>query len=484
MRCRATHLTAFALALWTGLCFAPLLSLRGLLLVIGGTTVAAGLALLGLQPIRLRRAGAWLSACGAGLALAALSLTPLAAGQRLAGLPAERIRGFEGTLVADSSPAPGGGVLYRVRLRRAWTQDAEASGAGLVGLVVRDGERLHWGRRVRVQSTVRRIEAEGRVRFTARVAGGQLSVLGYSSRLLEGRAALHRELERRLAASGQSSAGLLSALLLGNRAEVPAAERALFQESGSLHLLALSGLHAGILFAAASFLLFWLPDRRWRAAAGSALLFAYLLLAGSSPSLARAVLMLGAGALGFILDRDTRTLNLLSLAGSAILLADPGAASELSFQLSFLSLLGILLLAPALRRRLTPPLPRFLGSAVAMSLGAQAATTPLLLAAFGAAYPAGALAALPLIPLVTVYIWVGLAALLLSLLPVPPLLSVPLDLLHRGILGTLGFFARFPPLRAAWRPVYWIPVAAALAGLFFVKPRALPAALPPAETAE
>jgi len=70
------------------------------------------------------------------------------------------------------------------------------------------------------------------------------------------------------------------------------------------------------------------------------------------------------------------------------------------------------------------------------------------------------------------------------LLPVPPLLSVPLDLLHRGILGTLGFFARFPPLRAAWRPVYWIPVAAALAGLFFVKPRALPAALPSAGTAE
>jgi competence protein ComEC len=493
MRCRASCLTAFALALWAGLYFAPLLSPRGLLPVIGGSTAAAGLALLGLQPIRARRTGAWLAACGAGLSLAALSLAPLAAGQRLAGLPVERIRGFEGTLAADSSPAPGGGVLYRVRLRRAWAQDVAASAAGLVELVVRDGDRLYWGRRVRVEGLVRRIEAEGRVRFTGRVSAGQLSVLGYSSRLLAGRAALHRELERRLAASGQAasgqdSTGLLSALLLGNRAGVPAAERALFQESGSLHLLALSGLHAGILFAAASFLLFWLPDRRWRAAVGSILLFAYLLLAGSSPSLARAVVMLGAGALGFILDRDARTLNLLSLAGAVILLADPGAASELSFQLSFLSLLGILLLAPALRRRLTPPLPRFLGSAVAMSLGAQAATTPLLLAAFGAAYPAGALAALPLIPLVTVYIWAGLAALLLSLLPVPPLLSVPLDLLHRGIMGTLGFFARFPPLRAGWRPVYWIPVAAAFAALLFVKPRegpgAQPRELPPVGAAE
>jgi competence protein ComEC len=352
-----------------------------------------------------------------------------------------------------------------------WAQDLEASGAGLVELVVRDGPRLHWGRRVRAVGPVRRLGEPGRVRFASRVPPGDLVVLGYASRLLERRAALHRELERRLAASGPAPAGLLFALLLGNRAGVPAAQRDLFRESGSLHVLALSGLHAAILIAVASFLLSWLPDRRWRAALSAVLLFAYLFLAGAGPSLTRAVLMLAAGALGFILDRDTRTLNLLSLAAAAILLADPAAAADLSFQLSFLSLLGILLLGPWLRRRLSPPLPRFLGSALAMSLGAQAATTPLLLAAFGAAYPAGALAALLLIPLITVYIWAGLAALLLSVLPVPPLLAVPLDLLHRGILAALGFFARFPPLRAAWRPLYWLPVAAAFAALLFVKPR-------------
>jgi predicted membrane metal-binding protein len=182
--------------------------------------------------------------------------------------------------------------------------------------------------------------------------------------------------------------------------------------------------------------------------------------------------MLAAGALGFILDRDTRTLNLLSLAAALILLADPAAAAELSFQLSFIALLGILLLGPQLRRLLTPPLPPFLGSAVAMSLGAQAATTPVLLAAFGAAYPAGALAALPLIPLVTVFLWGGLAALLLSLLPAPALLAVPLDWLHRAILAVLDFFARFPPVYAAWRPVYWIAVAAGFAALLVIRPRA------------
>jgi competence protein ComEC len=474
VRCRATCLTAFALALWAGLYLPSLPGWRAGLPAAGLALAAAGLAFLGLEAANLRRAGAWLAALGAGLGLAAFSLAPLGAARRLSGLPGESIRYFEGVLAEDSSPASGGAVSYRVRLRTAGTQGLRASASGLVELSVRDGPRLYWGRRVRVLAPVRRAAAQGGARWVSRAAAGELTVLGYASRLLEGRAALHRELERRLGASAPASAGLLSALLLANRAGVPAEEQSLFRDSGSLHLLALSGLHASILFGAAAFLLFWLPDRRWRAAAGAALLLPYLFLAGASPSLSRAVFMLGAGALGFILDRDTRTLNLLSLAAAGILLADPAAAAELSFQLSFIALLGILLLGPWLRRLLTPPLPPPLGSALAMSLAAQAATTPVLLAAFGAAYPAGALASLVLIPLVTVFLWGGLAALLLSLLPFPPLLASPLGLLRGGILAVLGFFARFPALRAEWRPIYWAPIATAFAALLFVKPRALP----------
>lgn len=474
MRCRATCLTALALALWAGLYFPPLLGLRAWpLATAGSAVVAAGLAFLGLEAPWARGAGAWLAALGTGLALAALSLAPLASAQRLSGIPEGRIRSFEGALAEDSAPAPNG-ARYRVRLRRAWSEDLRASGAGLVELTVQNGPRLYWGRQVRVTAAVRRAVAEGRARFTSRASAAQLAVLGYASPLLEARAAAHQELERRLVASAPDCAALLSALLLGNRAGVPPEEQMLFRQSGSLHVLALSGMHASILFGVASFLLSWVADRRWRTAAGAALLLPYLFLAGASPSLTRAVIMLAAGALGFILDRDARTLNLLSLAAAVILLLDPAAAADLSFQLSFLALLGILLAGPALRRRLTPPLPPFLGAAAALSLGAQAATTPLLLAAFGAAFPAGALAALPVIPMTTVFLWGGLAALLLSVLGAPPLLAVPLGLLHQAILHVLDFFARFPPLRAAWRPIYWVPAALTFAALLFVRPRALP----------
>jgi competence protein ComEC len=163
---------------------------------------------------------------------------------------------------------------------------------------------------------------------------------------------------------------------------------------------------------------------------------------------------------------------LLALAAAVVLLANPRSAAELSFQLSFLALLGIALLGPILYRLFTPPLPRFLGSALSISVGAQAATAPLLLSCFGAAYPAGVLAALPLIPMVTAFLWGGLASLALSLLPGPPLMAAPLGLLHRAIIGCLGLFARIPPARAAWQPWCWAPVAAGFAALLLVKLRA------------
>jgi ComEC/Rec2-related protein len=307
------------------------------------------------------------------------------------------------------------------------------------------------------------------MRLVSRVDRRDFLPGSYSMAILRGRAEVRAAVQERFAALGGPVSALLGALLLGDRAGIPEEERVLFQSSGSLHVLALSGLHVSILFGVAAFLLSWLPDRRWRAALGALLLLPYLFLAGWSPSLGRAVIMLAAAAVGYLLDRDNRPLDLLALASVLILLADPAAAGELSFQLSFLALLGILLLGRPLARLFTPPLPRFCGVPLAVSLGAQAATAPLLLARFGAAYPAGALAALPLLPLVAVFLWGGLLCIPLSYTPVLPVLAWSMLALNRAILAVLSFFARFPPLRARWAPLYWVPVAAAFGFLLFFR---------------
>lgn len=466
---RCSPLFLAALAQWGVLALAA--TSPRLLNLLGAASLAAcaaALSALGPAPVQARRAGPWLLACGAGLALGVLGAR-LPAGGPPSGLPLEQVREFTGLLTEDSTPVAGGGMRYRVRVRSVRGPEAEARTGGEVTVSVAGGPPLPWGRRLTVAGRLQAVREQGRERAVSRVDRRDLSPGPYVSRLLRVRAEVRAGIQRRFSALGRPVSALLGALLLGDRAGIPEEERALFQASGSLHVLALSGLHAGILFAAAAFLLSWLPDRRWRTALGAALLFPYLFLAGWSPSLARAVLMLAAAAAGYLLDRDRRPLDLLALASVLILAADPTAAGELSYQLSFLALLGIGLVGRPLARALTPPLPVWLGLPLAVSLGAQAATAPLLLARFGAAYPAGALAALPLLPLVTAFLWGGLVCLLLSATPLLPLLAVAMSLLHRLILAVLGFFARFPPVRARWVPAYWAPAAAVLAALLFLR---------------
>jgi ComEC/Rec2-related protein len=470
IRCRASVPFVFALALWGALFSAPRLPA----LWLGASALALGassLTLLPMQAGRTRRAGLRLAALGLGLGVGLLRLWPYPQ-QDPGGLPLARIAGFRGVLVEDSSPA-GEGTAYRVRLRSVWTrgEELEAAARGEVLALARRGQRLYWGREVRVTGGLTPARGPGAARFVSRAAG--ITASGYRFGLFARRAAIHENIEGRFAVLGQPVAALLSALLLGNRAGVPEAELELFRSSGSLHVLALSGMHIGILYGLVSLLLAFLADRRWRLSVAALLVLPYLFLTGASPSLLRAVLMLLAAALGLILDRDSAPLDLLALAGAVILLLQPIAAFELSFQLSFLALLGMLLAGPPLSRLLAPVLPPVVAAPLALSIGAQAATGPLLLASFGIFYPAGALAALALIPLVTAFLWGGLACLALSLLQMRllPLLAWPMQAMHKAIVWVLRVFALLPPLRASWRPWYWLAVAAMFAGLLVAVPR-------------
>ena len=127
--------------------------------------------------------------------------------------------------------------------------------------------------------------------------------------------------------------------------------------------------------------------------------------------------MILVGGAALLLDRDREPLNLLSISGIAILLGDPFQASSLSFQLSFLALAGILAIGPLVQRPLEGRVPRFILLPLAMSIGAQVATLPLVVARFGVYYPSGLLAGLVLVPLTTAFLWAGLAWLPLYLVP-------------------------------------------------------------------
>ena len=146
---------------------------------------------------------------------------------------------------------------------------------------------------------------------------------------------------------------VLKALLLGQQHEINPSLRQRFNRLGIGHLLAISGLHIGIV-ASATFIFFafilkyfnLLLQNGWikQVAAGLCLgpVLFYALLAGMSPSTQRAVIMVAIFLLGFVVYRDQNIFNTLAVAALIILISHPPALLSVPFQLSFTAVLAIL----------------------------------------------------------------------------------------------------------------------------------------------
>ena len=221
----------------------------------------------------------------------------------------------------------------------------------------------------------------------------------------------------------EKARALLSALLLGSRGLLSSEEKEAFQEAGVAHLLALSGLHVGILVAGGWFLLRLLRfPRAWRYFLLIPAVGLYVLIGGLRVSLLRAAVMFGVVGIfwtlwerGLVAKAWLDPLQGLSLAALIVLLIWPWSALDAAFQLSFSATAGIVLLLPswtgsALRRRL-PRFPRYFLDLVVVSACAQLGVLPFLASTFGYLASYGLLANLILIPWTTLLVWAGILGL-------------------------------------------------------------------------
>ena len=147
--------------------------------------------------------------------------------------------------------------------------------------------------------------------------------------------------------------GVMKALLVGDRNEICPEMKNVFSRTGTAHLLAISGLHIGIVAGLAFFcfrlILSW-SERILLAGwciKGAALLSLfpvvfYGLLAGMSPATQRAVIMVAVFLTSLLFERERDTINTLVLAGLVILIISPTSLLEVSFQLSFSAVFAIL----------------------------------------------------------------------------------------------------------------------------------------------
>jgi len=178
---------------------------------------------------------------------------------------------------------------------------------------------------------------------------------------------------------------ITAALVTGDRSGITPRLRQQFNRLGIGHLLAISGLHIGIIATVSFGCLYWLTRRtaclvsRGRSRQAAAFLslgpvVAYGLIAGLSPSTQRAVIMVSVYLLTLILDRQQDALNTLAAAALIILVLQPPALFSVSFQLSFTAVFFILYGLACLPGRWQQPLGPVESARLPARLGASAIT--------------------------------------------------------------------------------------------------------------
>ena len=258
----------------------------------------------------------------------------------------------------------------------------------------------------------------------------------------------HRLLSRyhTLATADDASASLVAAMTLGDRTGLSREQRDVFATSGTAHILALSGLHMGILFG-----LFTLLPVFWRRSAVVvvfvvALSWGFALLTGLSVSVVRSAVMLTVASLCAMRGWRTSVINVLCFAALIILLFSPLALFDVGFQLSFLSVLAILMLMPVLdsfwseRNLFNHPFLRVLWGLLAVGFAAQVGTAPLVAFCFGHLPLYFLLSTLVAIPCAYAILWLSLCYLLLPL----PCIGSLLLFVAGSMNGALANIASWP----------------------------------------
>ena len=255
-------------------------------------------------------------------------------------------------------------------------------------------------------------------------------------------------------------ASLVAGILIGRDENIPKNVDQAFTDTGTSHIVAISGFNIGIV----AFIFILVFGRLFGKRNGTIISIAgilfYMILAGAGASLVRAAIMGVLGAVGVLLGRRNATITALFLAALVMALIDPNVLAQVGFQLSFSATFGIVALAQPLQQMVRNVLQRIapaesvdtllsiLSDIVIITLAAQAGVLPFILYHFGrlplVTFIANPLV-LPLQPLLMIFS--GLAVMLgFVFLPAAQLFTLLAHPLGAATIGVVELLAPY----SAW----------------------------------
>lgn len=226
-------------------------------------------------------------------------------------------------------------------------------------------------------------------------------------------------------ALNQRTAAFLRTLLFADRSDMPSDLRSDFTDAGLAHVLAVSGLHVGIIILILGVMLWPIGscgEGRYRRGLQIIGVWLFAGITGMSPSVVRAAVMATFVLMADIVQQPNSSLNALAGAALVILAADPMALRDPGFQLSFTCVAGILVMMQWVRGWDTARTHRWLKVAgvVLVSGCALIVSWPLTSWWFGTVAPMGVVSSALVLPLLPCYMGLGLLYTVLQALGVAP----------------------------------------------------------------
>lgn len=243
---------------------------------------------------------------------------------------------------------------------------------------------------------------------------------------------------------------VLAAMTLGDKSALTADLKDDYSVAGASHVLALSGLHLGIIYAVLVFMFSGFRRREVSLAVTVLSVWTYVFIVGMPPSVVRSAVMLTVYTFAAALNRDRMSLNALSFAAAVMLIVNPLCVYDVGFQMSFLAVLSIIIYFPTLCRIMPERWKRirpawWLWQLCAVSVAAQIGVAPLVAFYFGRFSCYFLLTNLIAVPLATVILYGAVLMLPSGLMPAAQALlakglCAAAELLNSGI----SFVATLP----------------------------------------